>query len=90
MPTKLTEVTLNLPGSLEPVPSEPATETTTNAIVVSEAIRETIRRVSYGSLIDDLQIAAEVRLRDSQDTGVRIPLDEFLASQGYDAEGSAG
>jgi hypothetical protein len=88
--TQLTKVTLNLPDSLEPVQSEPETLTTTESIVVSEAVRETIRRVSYVGLLDDLQIALEVRVRDAQDTGVRIPLDEFLASQGYDAEGLSG
>jgi hypothetical protein len=81
-----TKLKVNLPDSLKRVPSEPATETTTDGIVVPEEVRQTIREVSYGSLVEDLQIAVEVRLRDSADTGERIPLDDFLKSQGYDLE----
>jgi hypothetical protein len=87
--TQLKNVTLNLPDSLERVPSEPETETTTGSIAVPDDVRETIRRVSYVGLLDDLQIAVEVQMRDAQDTGVRIPLDEFLESQGFDPEGLA-
>lgn len=87
MATRPKEVTSNLSAELAPAPlPESATVTRRSPEAdIQAAIAAVVLAVEeHAELVDDLDIALHVRMRDSADSGERIPLEDFMRQEGYD------